>query len=181
MAHFERYIGIDYSGAETPTSSLPSLCVYAADAAAEPAEIRPPPSPRKHWTRRGIAEWLVAELRSGPATLVGIDHAFSFPLQYFEANGLVPEWATSSTTDILRRRVASPDVLPTVGRCLVENVTRSGRNGRPWNRSFPCLRVVNWPIRYGSGIERQTRRRSERSWPNLSRSVAITRSQRFEF
>ncbi len=28
---FERYIGIDYSGAETPTSSLRGLRVYMAD------------------------------------------------------------------------------------------------------------------------------------------------------
>jgi hypothetical protein len=31
MPEFERYIGIDYSGAETPTSSLKTLRVYAAD------------------------------------------------------------------------------------------------------------------------------------------------------
>ncbi len=30
MPQFERYIGVDYSGAETPTSSLPGLRVYAA-------------------------------------------------------------------------------------------------------------------------------------------------------
>jgi hypothetical protein len=29
MPQFERYIGIDDSGAETPTSSLPGLRVYA--------------------------------------------------------------------------------------------------------------------------------------------------------
>jgi hypothetical protein len=28
---FERYIGIDYSGAETPESSVKALRVYAAD------------------------------------------------------------------------------------------------------------------------------------------------------
>jgi len=49
-----------------------------------PAEILPPPSPRKYWTRRGLAEWLAAELRGGPPTLVGIDHAFSFPQPYFD-------------------------------------------------------------------------------------------------
>jgi len=27
-----------------------------------------------------------------PATLVGIDHGFSFPLRYFEAHGLKPDW-----------------------------------------------------------------------------------------
>jgi hypothetical protein len=27
-------------------------------------------------------------------TLVGIDHGFSFPLRYFEAHGLLPDWPT---------------------------------------------------------------------------------------
>jgi len=89
---FGRYLGVDYSGAETPSSSLPGLRIYAADPSHAPEEIFPPPSPRKYWTRRGLAEWLVAALRSGPPTLVGIDHGFSFPLRYFEAHGLPPDW-----------------------------------------------------------------------------------------
>ena len=85
MPLFSRYLGFDYSGAQTPTSSLPGLRVFAATPAEPPVEILPPPSPRKHWTRRGLAEWLVHELRGGPPTLVGIDHAFSFP------TGALPE------------------------------------------------------------------------------------------
>ena len=64
---FERYIGIDYSGAQTPTSSLKGLRVYAADRLTVPQEVEPPPSPRKYWTRRGIAEWLVERLSEGHA------------------------------------------------------------------------------------------------------------------
>ena len=52
----------------------------------------PPPSPRKYWTRRGIAEWLVERLAEDVPTLVGIDHGFSFPLRYFEAHHLPPDW-----------------------------------------------------------------------------------------
>jgi len=85
---FARYIGIDYSGAQTATSSLSGLRVYVAGINDEPKERDPPPSPRKYWTRRGLAEWLVAELRSDVPTIVGIDHAFSFPLRYFETHGL---------------------------------------------------------------------------------------------
>jgi hypothetical protein len=92
MPQFDRYLGIDYSGAQTPTSSLPGLRLYAATPAQPPVEIQPPPSPRKYWTRRGLAEWLAAELRSGPPTLVGIDHAFSFPLRYFEVHLIPPDW-----------------------------------------------------------------------------------------
>lgn len=92
MPSFRRYLGIDYSGAETPNRSLKGLRVYAATPADDPVEVPPPPSPRKYWSRRELAEWLIAELRDGPPTLVGIDHAFSFPLRYFEKHLLLPEW-----------------------------------------------------------------------------------------
>ena len=89
---FNRYVGIDYSGAMTPTSSLKGLRVYWADRLSPPVEVQPPPSPRKYWTRRGIAEWLAARLSEDRTTLVGIDHGFSFPLQYFEEHGLPHDW-----------------------------------------------------------------------------------------
>lgn len=92
MPQFECYIGIDYSGAETPTSSLRGLRVFTADLMMPPKEVAPPPSPRKHWTRRGIAEWLVGQLSGGKPTLVGIDHAFSFPQKYFEKHQLPWDW-----------------------------------------------------------------------------------------
>lgn len=92
MPIFARHIGIDYSGAETPTASLKGLRVYMAEGEAATAEVQPPPSPRKHWTRRGIAEWLLARLAEDVPTLVGIDHGFSFPLRYFESHGLPLDW-----------------------------------------------------------------------------------------
>lgn len=88
---YSRYIGIDYSGAEVPTSSLKGLRIYETDGTGPPEEVQPPPSPRKYWTRREIAEWLADTLAEGAPTLVGIDHAFSFPLRYFEVHWL-PEW-----------------------------------------------------------------------------------------
>ncbi len=92
MPTFARYIGIDYSGAQTPVASLPGLRVYLAEGDAPPVEVPPPRSPRKYWTRRGIAEWLVERLAEDAPTLGGIDHGFSFPLRYFEAHGLKPDW-----------------------------------------------------------------------------------------
>jgi hypothetical protein len=89
---FKRYIGIDYSGAQTPSSSLKGLRVYVADRTVTPREVPPPPSPRKYWTRKEIAEWLVERLSEKLPTLVGIDHGFSFPLAYFEQHGLPLDW-----------------------------------------------------------------------------------------
>jgi hypothetical protein len=86
---FDRYIGIDYSGAETPISSLKGLRVYMADRNGPPPA---PPSPRRYWTRREIADWLVERLSENQPTLVGIDHGFSFPLRYFDKHHLPHDW-----------------------------------------------------------------------------------------
>lgn len=92
MPAFQRYLGIDYSGAETAESSLKGLRVYRASPESPPEEVPPPPSPRKYWTRRGLAAWLAEQLAEPVPTLVGIDHNFSFPLRYFEVHRLVPDW-----------------------------------------------------------------------------------------
>ena len=91
-AAFNRYIGIDYSGAETCDSSLKGLRAYMADHSSEPNEVAPPPGLRRYWTRKAIAEWLVERLLESSLTLVGLDHGFSFPLRYFEKHGLPHEW-----------------------------------------------------------------------------------------
>ena len=87
-----RYIGIDYSGATTPTQSLPGLQVFVATDSAAPVQMPPPPSPRKYWTRRGLAEGLAELLDDGTPTLVGIDHGFSFPAAYFDRHGVPKIW-----------------------------------------------------------------------------------------
>jgi hypothetical protein len=92
MTQFERYIGIDYSGAETADSSLSGLRVYVSASSERPQEQMPPPSNRKYWTRRGIAQWLCAELSKEIPTLAGIDHGFSFPLAYFDRYSLNHDW-----------------------------------------------------------------------------------------
>lgn len=92
MPRFHRHIGIDYSGAETAESSLPGLRVFEATAHTDPVQVPPPPSPRKHWTRAGLADWLTRTLLDGPPAIVGIDHGFSFPIRYFEKHRVPPDW-----------------------------------------------------------------------------------------
>ncbi len=89
---FDRTIGIDYSGAATATTRLPGLRVYAAEGDAPAVEVRPTADGRRHWSRRGMAEWLAARLGGPARTLVGIDHGFSFPLRAFEVEGLPRAW-----------------------------------------------------------------------------------------
>ncbi len=95
MRSFSRYIGIDYSGAETPTASLKGLRAYVAIGSEAPVKVPPPTSPRRYWTRRGLAEWLATTFRAEPPTVVGIDHAFSFPRAYFQKHGLADGWQGS--------------------------------------------------------------------------------------
>ena len=91
---FGRTIGIDYSGAETAEASLKGLRVYQTMGDNAPEEVQPPPGPKKYWTRRGLAGWLIETLDDSVPTIVGIDHGFSFPMQYFERHGLLPDWPT---------------------------------------------------------------------------------------
>ena len=60
MTIFQRYVGIDYSGARTPNAFLTGLRIYLAAGNATPEEIKSPA--RKYWTRRAVAEWLVEQL-----------------------------------------------------------------------------------------------------------------------
>lgn len=89
---FDRTIGIDYSGAETAEASLKGLRVYQTMGDRAPEEVRPSSGPKKYWTRRNLADWLVDTLDGGISTVVGIDHGFSFPMRYFERHGLPPDW-----------------------------------------------------------------------------------------
>ena len=68
---FERYLGIDYSGAKTANSGLSALRVYESSPGKEATEIRATGGPKIHWTRRGIAEWLVEKLSEEQPTLIG--------------------------------------------------------------------------------------------------------------
>lgn len=89
--HFDLHIGIDYSGRETPTSRTPALQVYAAFDTEEPRRILSPSSSEKtfkNWNRKEIAGWLIEQARKDIAFIAGIDHGFSFPMNYFERYGL---------------------------------------------------------------------------------------------
>jgi hypothetical protein len=92
MRMFQRVIAIAYSGAEVADSSLKSQCVFVAEGDAGPVELRTLNPMRRYWSRREIAEWLIDRIHDGIPTLIGIDHAFSFPLRYFQRYRLAPNW-----------------------------------------------------------------------------------------
>lgn len=92
MSDFDLYLGIDYSGAQTPTSRLKNLQVYAAQPGGVPqkwsSSTRSNNGQPCNWTRAEIAELLLEHARQGVRFLAGIDHGFSFPLAYFRRYGL---------------------------------------------------------------------------------------------
>ncbi|MEK6795535.1 MAG: hypothetical protein AABZ39_12200 [Spirochaetota bacterium] len=88
MSTFQRYIGIDYSGAKTSDDRLPGIQAYMATGNSAPEHINI--HPRQHnWTRRELAEWLIDSLNSSDTpAIVGIDHGFSFPISYMRERRL---------------------------------------------------------------------------------------------
>ena len=88
-SQFHRYFGVDYSGAKTPNAPLPGICVFSATVAKITEEVI---DPHRGWSREAVAKWLVVILASEEPTLVGIDHAFSFPRKYFGVHGLSGDW-----------------------------------------------------------------------------------------
>ncbi|MBI3041882.1 MAG: hypothetical protein HYY78_03550 [Betaproteobacteria bacterium] len=101
MSELELFIGIDYSGAETPTSRRKELQVYAAKPGGKPEQVKTPAiaaflasgsnnpqSAPRYWTRSEIALWLIGLAKEGVPYIAGIDHGFSFPESYFKRYGL---------------------------------------------------------------------------------------------
>ncbi len=141
-ATFDLHIGIDYSGAKTPTSRLPGLQVYAANCGF-PERITPAAPRSRNWTRKEIAIWLIEQARSGRRFIAGIDHGFSFPIRHFERykltswpdflNDFCQYWPTDDDTtsvDSIRRRdEGAPDRIgePTELR-LTEKWTSSAKS-----------------------------------------------------
>lgn len=88
MPRFERYLGIRYSGRKDPTAPLSGLRVFAAREDREVYQEFDARSKDGEWSRRDLAEWLAADLAETAPTIVGLDHAFSFPRTYLDRHGL---------------------------------------------------------------------------------------------
>jgi hypothetical protein len=85
---FARYIGIDYSGGDTPDSRQAGIQVYESFAGGLPTCITSPTPKAVNWSRAELAEWLDGIFSQNTPTLIGIDHAYGFPKCYLDANGL---------------------------------------------------------------------------------------------
>ena len=85
---FARHIGIDYSGARTPESRLKGLQVYESRNGGMPERIATSAEGAKNWTRLEVAQFCASSIESGEPVIIGIDHAFSFPMNYMKRYGI---------------------------------------------------------------------------------------------
>ena len=85
---FKHYIGIDYSGAQSPNSRLKTQQVFEALVESAPAKISTSVQGARNWTRQEIAQYCHKTLKSAKPTIIGIDHAFSFPMSYMQRYGI---------------------------------------------------------------------------------------------
>lgn len=83
MSLFDVYIGIDYSGRDKPDKPLASIQVCLSASKSGPHFVENPFGKTKNWSRTDLARWLDQTLEESAPTVVGIDHAFSFPQSYF--------------------------------------------------------------------------------------------------
>ena len=104
---FNSFIGIDYSGAATPATRSTTIQVYQAAGGTGPQAVASPSSTnhrKRNWNRIEVVDWLTENLQVNSAVMIGIDHAFSFPLSYFQRyniatwdeflNDFVDHWPT---------------------------------------------------------------------------------------
>jgi hypothetical protein len=89
---FDAYIGIDYSGAGPPDRGLTGLRAYQAQGAGAVTEIRMTDDGKRHWNRRALAEWLAERLSGDERLVIGIDHGFCFPRQWFAQHDRLADW-----------------------------------------------------------------------------------------
>lgn len=123
---FECFIGIGYSGAQTPLTRLKGLQVYAAQRGSRGVQrwdCRPAGAGTGtlNWNRREVAERLRDEVLRGTHFLAGMDHGFSLPVAHFGhhrldawpafLNNFVAHWPTHQDrvgVDAIRRRLMRP-------------------------------------------------------------------------
>lgn len=88
MSRFDRFVGIDYSGAQFPSTPLGNLRIFDTWVCGEPSEIRSRQPGRTNLSRNEVRLWLEQALGSGESVLVGIDHAFCLPAERLATAGL---------------------------------------------------------------------------------------------
>ncbi|HEU4805683.1 MAG TPA: hypothetical protein VFS91_07740 [Nitrobacter sp.] len=85
--------------------SLKALRVYLAEENGHPVAVPPPQSPRKYWTRKGVAEWLVERLWR---------HGFALEGRTFDQHDAfcIAGWLARADRDRTLALLLKPDLSP---------------------------------------------------------------------
>lgn len=84
LTNFDRFIGIDWSGAEDPKSSIQ---VARCSKGTKVPEIVPNCG-QSNWRRRGVLDWLLQCHKKGERVIAGFDFAFAYP--FYDKNAYFP-------------------------------------------------------------------------------------------
>ena len=86
---FDLHVGIDYSGAGTADERLSGLRVFATTEGGDPQEVFTPYGRKgaKRWTRGEVYRFCETAIVGDQRVIIGIDHAFGFPMQYLNRVG----------------------------------------------------------------------------------------------
>ncbi|QDU32701.1 hypothetical protein KS4_07350 [Poriferisphaera corsica] len=90
---FNLYIGIDYSGSASPIDRPSNIAFYLTHLKNAPSPVFPCDFPfnnttAKNWSRTDLARTLtnILNTKSSHRIVIGLDHGFSFPIDYFRRN-----------------------------------------------------------------------------------------------
>jgi hypothetical protein len=90
---FDRFVGIDWSGAKGTYHK--GIQVAVLDANTTQAELIAPPD-RRGWSRQMVMDWLISQRQSGLRVLAGFDFAFAHP--FMDENHYFPDYASDPRT-----------------------------------------------------------------------------------
>lgn len=90
---FDRFVGIDWSGAKGTYHK--GIQVAMLDADSTQAELVTPPD-RRGWSRQMVMDWLLSQRQSGRRVLAGFDFAFAHP--FMDHQGYFPGYANDPQT-----------------------------------------------------------------------------------
>jgi hypothetical protein len=90
---FDRFVGIDWSGAKGTYHK--GIQVAVLDADTTQAELIAPPD-RRGWSRQMVMDWLMLQRQSGLRVLAGFDFAFAHP--FMDENHYFPDYASDPRT-----------------------------------------------------------------------------------
>ena len=90
---FDRFVGIDWSGAKGTYHK--GIQVAVLDADTTQAELIAPPD-RRGWSRQMVMDWLMLQRQSGLRVLAGFDFAFAHP--FMDENHYFPDYTNDPRT-----------------------------------------------------------------------------------